>query len=301
MSDEILIYEKDAAAHIARITFNRPDKKNALTTAMYPLLIDALDDAADDDDIKVVILRGAGGVFTTGQDMGEAYSWYEKPAAGERPRRPSQRRRLAYDRKAQRAYHALYQHNKVIVAQVEKYALGGGLEFALAADLTVVGHDALIGMPAARFLGPVLGNLHLFFFRLGPALAKDLLLTGRIAEARDAAERGVWNRFVPGEEVAAVTEELAALVARMPADGLVIAKEAYRVVQNTPGLGAAEGFEILTHAFGTNLRFEDDEYNFVKIRSKVGVKKAFELRDRYFDGGEPIACLLYTSPSPRDQ
>lgn len=288
MSDDMLIFEKDPETHIARVTFNNPAKKNALTTDMYPLLIDALYDIADDDDIKVLILRGTGGIFTTGQDMGEAYSWYEKPKPGEKPRRPSQRRRLAYDRRAQRVYHALYQHNKVIISQVEKYALGGGLEFALSSDLTVVGESALIGMPAARFIGPVLGNLHLFFFRLGPALAKDLLLTGRIAPQSEAADRGVWNRVVPDDQVAAVTEELAALVARMPADGLVIAKEAYRVVQNSPGLGAAESFEILSHAFGTNIRFEDDEYNFVKVRSQVGVKKAFEIRDRYFDEGEPL-------------
>jgi len=285
---DVLLYEPDPDAHIARITFNRPEKRNALTTEMYPLLLDALDDAADDDRIKVLLLRGADGVFTTGQDMGEAYSWYEAPKPGERPRRPSQRRRLAYDRRAQRAYHALYQHNKVIIAQVERYALGGGLEFALSSDLTVVGESAQIGMPAARFLGPVLGNLHLFFFRLGPALAKDLLLTGRIAPQAEAANRGVWNRVVPDADVAREAEDLAALVARMPADGLVIAKEAYRVVQNTPGMGAAEGFEIMSHAFGTNLRFDDDEYNFVKVRAQVGLKKAFELRDRYFDEGEPL-------------
>jgi len=285
---DVLLYEPDPDAHIARITFNRPEKRNALTTEMYPLLLDALDDAADDDRIKVLLLRGADGVFTTGQDMGEAYSWYEAPKPGERPRRPSQRRRLAYDRRAQRAYHALYQHNKVIIAQVERYALGGGLEFALSSDLTVVGESAQIGMPAARFLGPVLGNLHLFFFRLGPALAKDLLLTGRIAPQAEAANRGVWNRVVPDADVAREAEGLAALVARMPADGLVIAKEAYRVVQNTPGMGAAEGFEIMSHAFGTNLRFDDDEYNFVKVRAQVGLKKAFELRDRYFDEGEPL-------------
>ena len=291
MSDDILLYEKDAKAHIARVTFNRPDKKNALTVAMYPQLQDALDECADDDDIKVIILRGAGGVFTTGQDMGEAYSWYDAPKPGEKPRRPSQRRRLSYDRKAQRTYHELYKHNKVIITQVEQYALGGGLEFALSSDLTVVGHHAQIGMPAARFLGPVLGNLHLFFHRLGPALAKDLLLTGRIAPASEGADRGVWNRFVPDELVADTTEELAAMVARMPADGLVIAKEAYRIVQETPGLGAADGFEIMTHAFGTNLQFEADEYNFVKIRSKVGVKRAFEIRDAYFDEGQPLPDL----------
>ena len=290
-----MLYEKDPTTHVARVTFNRPDKLNALVDEMYDLMGEALDDAARDDDVKVVILRGAGGTFTSGQDMSVAYGWYGSEAQdrepGARPERPSQRRRLTYDRYAQAIYHELYKHNKVLVAQVEGHALGGGLEFLLACDLSIVAEGTRVGMPAARFLGPVLGNLHLFFYRLGPVLAKDLLLTGRVADAGELAPRGAFTRFVPRATVAAEAEALAAQVARMPADGIAIAKELFRLVQETPGMGQADVTEIIGHAFGTNLSFRPDEFNFVKIRAKVGTKKAFELRDAYFDRGEPLPDL----------
>lgn len=283
-------YEKDPRAHVARITFANPERRNALDYDMYDVLLAGLDDAAQDDEIKVVILRGEGGCFTTGQDMSVAYSWYgpDAKAEQERPKRPTQTRRLAYDRWAQSPYHRLYQHNKVLVGQIEGYALGGGLEFALSCDLTVCGHGTRIGMPAARFLGPVLGNLHLFLYRLGPTLAKDLLFTGRMASAAEAAERGVWTRWVPDDEVAETTEALAAQVARMPADGVAVAKNVLRLIEEMTGLQAAEVTENISHAFGSNLSFAPDEFNFVKVRSKVGTSKAFEYRDRYFDEGVPI-------------
>lgn len=293
MSEAPVLYDKDRQTHVARVTFNRPDKLNALVDEMYELMTEALDDAARDDEVKVVILRGAGGTFTTGQDMTVAYGWYgaDPPGPGEKPERPTQRRRLTYDRYAQAVYHDLYKHNKVLVAQVEGHALGGGLEFLLSCDLSVVAEGTQVGMPAARFLGPVLGNLHLFFHRLGPVLAKDLLLTGRVADAAELAERGAFTRFVPPEAVAVEAEALAAKVARMPADGIAIAKELFRLVEETPGMAQADVTEVIGHAFGTNLSFRPDEFNFVKIRSKVGTKKAFELRDAYFDRGEPLPDL----------
>lgn len=293
MAEKLVLYEKDPNTHVARITFNRPDKLNALVDEMYDLMREALDDAARDDEVKAVILRGAAGTFTSGQDMSVAYGWYgaDAPQPGEKPKRPTQRRRLTYDRYAQAIYHDLYKHNKVLVAQVEGHALGGGLEFLLACDLCVVAEGTQMGMPAARFLGPVLGNLHLFFYRLGPVLAKDLLLTGRVADAAELADRGVFTRFVSKGAVEAETEALAAKVARMPADGIAIAKELFRLVQETPGMAQADVSEIIGHAFGTNLSFRPDEFNFVKIRAKVGTKKAFELRDAYFDRGEPVPDL----------
>jgi enoyl-CoA hydratase/carnithine racemase len=295
VSGALVLYEKDPATHVARLTFNRPDKLNALVDDMYDRMGEALDDAARDDDVKVVILRGAGGTFTSGQDMSVAYGWYGSEAhprtPGERPKRPTQRRRLTYDRYAQAIYHDLYKHNKVLLAQVEGHALGGGLEFLLACDLSVVAEGTQVGMPAARFLGPVLGNLHLFFYRLGPVLAKDLLLTGRVTDAAELAERGAFTRFVPRDSVATETEALAAQVGRMPADGIAIAKELFRLVQETPGMAQADVTEIIGHAFGTNLSFRSDEFNFVKIRAKLGTKKAFELRDAYFDRGEPLPDL----------
>jgi len=291
LGTELVRYDKDPATHVAHVTFCRPERSNALTREMYEAMATALSDAEDDDDVKVVVLRGEGGVFTSGQDMAVAYSWYsgDKPSepAG-KPKRPSQRRRLAYDRWAQSFYHDLYKHNKVLVAQVEGYALGGGLEFALSCDLAVCGRGTKLGMPAARFLGPVLGNLHLFFWRLGPTFAKDLLLTGRVADAGEFEDRRLFTRFCDDADVADETEALAASVARMPADGIAIAKEFFRLVEESPGMANADVVEHIAHAYATNLSFEADEFNFVKVRAKVGTSRAFELRDAYFDRGEPL-------------
>ena len=286
MDDDVL-YEKDAVTHIARITLNRPAKLNAMTLDMYERIVAHLDDVAEDDDIKVVILRGAGENFTSGVDMAEVYDWYG-PADGSdgKKRRPSQRRRLVVDRRTSRVYDRLTYHPKVTITAVRGFALGGGLEFLMGSDISVVGDDAKIGMPATRYLGPVLGDLHLFFHRLGPVLAKDLLLTGRIAAASELAGLGIFTRFVPAADVSAVAEELAAQVARMPADGIVIAKEAYRLVEQSMGMALSEVCSYLLHAYGTNLQFEQDEFNFVRNRSDDDLAKTFDKAEEfYLDGG----------------
>lgn len=280
MTEPLVKYEKDTKSHIARMTLNRPEKLNAMTLGMYDELSAHLEDTANDDAIKVIILKGAGGCFTSGQDLNEVYDWYTTP--GDK-RRPSQRRRLSVDRKTFGQYHELLFHNKVIIAQAEKFALGGGLEFLMSCDMSVVAHGTKIGMPAARFLGPVLGDMHLFFSRLGPVLAKDLLLTGRQADADEVAHLGIFTRFVPADRLEEETETLAATVARMPADGIVMAKEAWRLVEQSMGMGLSEVFSGFLHAFGTNLRFEDDEFNFVRTRASTGVTKAFDLRDEFFE------------------
>lgn len=285
-------YEKDAKRHIARITIHNPEKRNALDFDVYRAIVEALNEAEDDDAIKVILLKGSNGTFSTGQDMSAPYNWYFKEGEESR-RRPSQTRRLTRDRgiPGASAYHRLYKSNKVVVGQIEDYALGGGLEFALACDITVCAHGTRIGMPATRFLGPVLGNIHLFFYRLGATLAKDLLLTGRIADAAEAADRGVWSRFVPPDQVEDETEKVAAMVGRMPADGIAVAKNIFTLIEETNHLGAAAITETIAHAFATNLQFQEDEYNFVKIRSKVGTSKAFKYRDLYYDQGVPVSEL----------
>lgn len=277
---DLVLYEKDRTSHIARITLNRPEKLNALTTGMYDVLSEHLADVANDDDIKVVILKGTAGCFSTGQDLNEVYEWYATPGDN---RRPSQRRRLAVDRKTFTQYHDVLFHNKVTIAQVEGFALGGGLEFAMSCDLSVMAEGTKIGMPATRFLGPVLGDLHLFFHRLGPTLAKDLLLTGRQVAVEDLDRKGTFTRIVKPSELEDVTEQLAATVARMPADGIVIAKEAYRLVEESMGMALSQVCSYLLHAYGTNLRFEDDEFNFVRERAKTGATAAFDLRDEFFE------------------
>jgi enoyl-CoA hydratase/carnithine racemase len=286
--DDDELYEKDPVSHIARITLNRPAKLNAMTLDMYERIVAHLDDVAEDDQIKVVILQGAGENFTAGVDMAEVYDWYgsDGGSAGKK-RRPSQRRRLVVDRRTSRVYDRLTYHPKVTITAVRGFALGGGLEFLMGSDMSVVGDDAKIGMPATRYLGPVLGDLHLFFHRLGPVLAKDLLLTGRIAPASEVAGLGVFTRFVPAEEVAAVADQLAAQVARMPADGIVIAKEAYRLVEQSMGMALSEVCSYLLHAYGTNLQFEKDEFNFVRSRSADDLAKTFDQAEEFYLDGTP--------------
>ena len=73
----------------------------------------------------------------------------------------------------------------------------------------------------------------------------------------------------------------------MPADGIVMAKEAFRLVEQLQAYQGEEVASYLFHAFGTNLQFEEDEFNFVKVRAQHGTKRAFELRDEHFDVPEP--------------
>ncbi len=293
MTDSRVRMERDESTGVARITIDNAERRNCYDPAMREQLGEFFDELALDDAVKVVLLRGEGGVFSTGADMGNAYSWYGSGTNGDassgngRPRRPSQRRRLSVDRKTFGFYHDLMGYPKVLVAEVRGFALGGGLELALMADLAVVGEDASIGMPATRFLGPALGSLHLFFHRLGPVLARRLLLTGDVIPAAEVAHLGVFTEVVEDAAVEARAEWWAQKAARMPADGIVMAKEAFRLVEQLQAYQGEEVASYLFHAFGTNLQFEDDEFNFVKVRAEHGTKRAFELRDEHFDLPEP--------------
>jgi enoyl-CoA hydratase/carnithine racemase len=289
MADGRVVMERDDATGIARVTLNNPERHNAYDPAMRTQLGAFLDELAADDGVKVVLLRGEGGVFSTGADMANAYSWYGSGVDGANGgrRRPSQRRRLTVDRDSFGFYHEFMGYPKATVAEVCGYALGGGLELALMADIAVVGRSTQLGTPATRLLGPALGSLHLFFHRLGPVLARRLLLTGDTVPASSLEHLGVFTEVVDDADVGPRASWWAEKVARMPADGIVIAKEAFRLVEQLQAYQGEEVAGYLLHAFGTNLQFEADEFNFVKARAEHGTKGAFAQRDAHFDVPEP--------------
>jgi enoyl-CoA hydratase/carnithine racemase len=287
VSDERVRMQRDPETGIARITLDNPARRNSYDAAMRDQLDAYLDELAYDDGVKVVLLRGEGGVFSTGADMNNAYAWYgdgtgntAKSGNGKRSRRPSQRRRLAVDRQTFSFYHNFMGYPKA-------YALGGGFELALMADIAVVARDTRIGMPATRFLGPALGSLHMFFHRLGPVLSRRLLLTGDTIEASSLEHLNVFTEITDASSVTARADWWARKVAKMPADGIVLAKEAFRMVEQMQGYQGEEVASYLFHAYGTNLQFEEGEFNFVKLRAEHGTKRAFELRDEYFEVPEP--------------
>ena len=291
VSDERVRMQRDPDTGIARITLDNPARRNSYDAAMRDQLDAYLDELAYDDEVKVVLLRGEGGVFSTGADMNNAYAWYGEGTAksdnGKRPRRPSQRRRLAVDRQTFSFDHNFMGYPKATVAEVHGYALGGGFELALMADIAVVARDTRIGMPATRFLGPALGSLHMFFHRLGPVLSRRLLLTGDTIEAGSLEHLNIFTEITDASAVTARADWWARKVAKMPADGIVLAKEAFRMVEQMQGYQGEEVASYLFHAYGTNLQFEEGEFNFVKLRAEHGTKRAFELRDEYFEVPEP--------------
>jgi len=131
------------------------------------------------------------------------------------------------------------------------------------------------------------GQFAAFFHRLGPVLSRRLLLTGDCVPAGDLAHLGIFTEVLDDVDVAGRAEWYAQKVARMPADGIVLAKEAFRLVEQAQSYQGEEVTSYLIHAFGTNLRFEDSEFNFVKARAEHGVKEAFKLRDKHFEIPEP--------------
>ena len=153
----------------------------------------------------------------------------------------------------------------------------------LSPSFLVVPHD----MPATRFIGPALGSLQLFFHRLGPVLSRRLLLTGDTIEASVVAHLGVFTEVVEPDTVPARARWWAEKASRMPADGIVLAKEAFRLIEQLSAYQAEDVLSPLLHAYGTNLQFAEGEYNFVKARSEHGTRRAFELRDEHFDVPEP--------------
>lgn len=285
-TDERVLFDVDADNRIATITLNNPKQRNSYDAPMREAVARCLDQVAEDDDITVVLLRGADGVFSTGADMHNAYGWYGERDDGKKSR-PSQRRRLTVDRKSFGFYHNLMGFPKVTVGEISGYALGGGFEMALMTDISVIAHDTKIGMPATRFLGPALGSLHMFFHRLGPVLARRLLLTGDIIEAGEIEHLGVFTDTCEPSKVTARARYWAEKAAKMPADGVVIAKEAFRLVEQSQAYQGEEVASYLFHAYGTNLQFAPGEFNFVKTRAAHGTKEAFRLRDEHFHVPEP--------------
>ena len=296
MTDDRVLFDVDRDKRIATITFNNPSQRNSYDASMRETVGRYLDQVAEDDDLTVVLLRGAEGVFSAGADMNNAYGWYGDERSREEQteearirstRRPSQRRRLTVDRKSFGFYHNLMGFPKVTVGEISGYALGGGFEMALMTDISVIARNTKIGMPATRFLGPALGSLHMFFHRLGPVLARRLLLTGDTIEAAAVEHLGVFTETCDPGSVTARARYWAEKAAKMPADGVVIAKEAFRLVEQSQAYQGEEVASYLFHAYGTNLQFAPGEFNFVKTRAQHGTKEAFRLRDEHFHVPEP--------------
>jgi methylglutaconyl-CoA hydratase len=202
-----------AAGGVARITLNRPDKRNAITSEMMSALREALHRAADDSDVHVLLIRGAGKDFCAGLDLSEVLKSAEDAAAS-----------LASARRLGDLYIAMRRHPKPIVAAVQGRALGGGAGIATASDLIIATESAQFGYPEVK-LGFIPAIVATMLRRaVNERQAMELALTGDPLSASRAYAVGLINRVVPDAEFDAAVESYVAALAENSATAMSLSK-----------------------------------------------------------------------------
>jgi enoyl-CoA hydratase len=226
-----LLYEvKDG---VATLTLNRPDKLNAVTDAMREALARHVDAINHDPEVRVAVVRGAGPrAFSAGSDI------YETSG-----RTPVEKR----DTVEMEAPHLLRRCAKPVVAMVRGYALGGGLELALACDIRIASDTAQFGLPEVT-LGwiPGAGGTQYLPRLVGRGMAAYLLYTGERIGAARAQAIGLVDVLVPDASLEAETERVAALIARNRLEALVFLKAALRMADRvSPDAGVDYERELI--------------------------------------------------------
>lgn len=266
--EETVLLERSIEPHIARVTLNRPEKHNALFPPEgFMELEKRIYEAAEDDDVKVIILRGNGPSFCTGDDLNRT----PFEAFGGTPgRKLPQSVRIVGIRKTTSLFPAMIHCPKPIIVQAHGTVVGAGFQLVLCADLCVAAESTKFSRAEQRigFAGhdPFTGLLSLL--HLGPKRQRELLLTGREISARTAMEWGLVNEVVPDDQLEDRVLTWARAVAAHSTDGLVIGKAFNSVVLEGLGMTQAWLASSLSHALFTNLVWRDDEWNFLKERNK---------------------------------
>lgn len=210
MSETLLTQDAEG---VRTLTFNRPEKKNAFTHAMYEAATDALLKAGRDSAVRVVLLTGAGGTFTAGNDIGD---FLERPPTGE-------------DSAVFQFLRALVNYDKPVVAAVDGPAVGIGTTMLLHCDYVVASERARFVMPFINLGVVPEGASSLLLPRnAGMALANELLLFGDPFDAATAQRAGFVSRVVPEAQLMDVATERARALASKPVEALKVAKRLLR-------------------------------------------------------------------------
>lgn len=215
-TDQLLFERRGSTAFI---TFNRPEARNAMTWEMYDALYACCEEVDADDDVRVVVLRGAGNkAFVAGTDI-KQFLEFESGEDG-----------VVYEERMELIVGRLEAVRKPTVAVIDGYAIGGGLAIAAVSDLRVCTPEAKFGMPIARTLGNCLSveNYARLAALLGPARTKALIFTARTFSAEEALSAGFATEVVPREELDARVEELCAALASHAPITMRVTKEALR-------------------------------------------------------------------------
>jgi enoyl-CoA hydratase len=237
---DVVRYERDGA--IARVTMNRPEYRNAQNSAMTYALDDAFYRAAEDDEVKVIVLAGAGQHFsaghdigTPGRDVGQSFArraglWWDHVG------QPGGESRLAREEEVYLGMCRRWRElPKPTIAQVQGACIAGGLMLAWVCDLIVAAEGAFFADPVVR-----MGIPGVEYFAhpwvLGPRQAKEFLFLGERIDAARALQIGMINRVTPPDQLQAEVTKIAAKIAAMPRLGLALAKKAVNQAEDAMGL-----------------------------------------------------------------
>jgi enoyl-CoA hydratase/carnithine racemase len=230
---------------------------------MYGALNDACDRVDAADDVRSFVIRGAGGIFCTGTDIGQ-FTSFRSAADG-----------LAYERRLEACLRRVEALSVPTLAVVEGPAVGAGFAIALACDLRVCSTSAKFGVPIARTLGNALSieNCARLVEYIGPSLTKDVLITGRLLDAREAAAIGLVSRVVDPPALEDAVNDLVDLIGRHAPLTIRAAKEALRRLSLRRDVDA-EGFDSLVAACYGSADFREGVAAFLaKRRPRFGQKE----------------------------
>ena len=288
MDYKYIIYKKEG--NVASITFNMPERLNTFTFVGRgedaQELYGALDDAAKDDDIKVVVLKGSGRAFSVGHNLTKVGFVYGMGTGQKDERRASQRIRLSMDKTAfYDDFLSLFLHPKITIAQIHGYCIAGGLMLATLCDIAIAADDAQPSHTEQR-LGPA-GNtptLQVMIATIGVKRTMDLLLTGRTISGKEAAEIGLITKAVPPDKLEEEVDKMAKAMSLLPRDGIAMGKAQRHMAYESMGITAGFAQGYIMHTMFTDIRWEPDEYNFFKERRDKSAKEGFHGRDDRYSG-----------------
>ncbi len=269
-----LLYE--VRDRIAYLTLNRPERLNAIGPYTGRDLREAVQKANDDDDVHVIVLRGAGRAFCAGYDLKD-FAEGDTPWNQEMPWDPM----IDYKMMKRNTddFMSLWRSYKPTIAQVHGYAVAGGSDIALCCDFVVMAQDAQIGYPPARVWG--CPTTMMWVYRLGAEQAKRMLLTGDLVDGRAAKAMGLVLDAVPAEALEARVQQLARRMTGVPKNQLMMQKLAVNQAYENMGMANTQMFAAL---FDGITRHSPEGVWFREYAAKNGFHAAVKIRD----GGETI-------------
>ena len=274
---ETILYGTDGP--VATITLNRPEALNTIVPPMPDEVEDAVAHATRDQEVKVIVVRGAGRAFCAGYDFGGGFHHWAGLVNTDGEWDPGKdfAGATAPQLSPTQKFMSIWRTSKPVIAQVHGWCVGGGSDFALCADLVVASEDAVIGTPYSRMWGAYLSGM--WIYRLGLARAKYHALTGRPLTGAEAARIELINQAVPFAELEPTVAALAADLAAIPSSQLAAMKLVVNQAYENMGLASTQTLGPILDGL---MRNTPDARRWIDQAERDGVRAAITDRDGPF-------------------